>query len=121
MARNILIAVAAILAVGGLIFALNRPEPTPEERVEKADKQIAESAREQYKFDDMLHGEYCSNAYIQVLKAGVSGPVAMALGVDSCGFGGDSNETVADAEAEALKRCRSATTGCRIIFSKGAD
>ena len=46
MSRNMLIAVAAALVVGGLIFALNRPEPTPEARLEEALKETGESARE---------------------------------------------------------------------------
>ena len=86
-----------------------------------AERRKVPAARKRYKFGNMLHGEYCRNAYTQVSKADVSGPVAMALGEESCGLGGAGNETIAEAEAEALKRCKSATTGCRIIFSKGAD
>jgi hypothetical protein len=77
--------------------------------------------RKAYKFGNMVHGEYCRIAYIEILKDNVLGPVAMALGEDSCGLGGAGNETVADAEAEALEKCKSATSGCRIIFSKGYD
>ena len=76
-----------------------------------------------YKFSKVMFGEYCETAFIQLLKASVSGPVAMALGEESCGIGGAGTETVTDAEAEAeaLEKCKSATTGCRIIFTKGAD
>jgi len=46
MNRKILIALAVIIGAGGLIFALTRPDPTPEERLEKAAKEAAASVRE---------------------------------------------------------------------------
>ena len=73
-----------------------------------------------YEFSNMMFGEYCMTAYVELSKASVSGLAAMALGEESCGMSGAGNETVADAEAEALeKKCKSATIGCRIIFTTG--
>jgi len=72
-----------------------------------------------YNFSNMMFGEYCEAAYVQLSKASGSGPAAMALGEESCGISGAGNETVADAEAEALEKCKSATIGCRIIFTTG--
>jgi hypothetical protein len=46
MRRGVLVAVAVVLFIGGLVFALNRPEPTPAERLDKAAKDAAESIRE---------------------------------------------------------------------------
>ncbi|MDH3581871.1 MAG: BA14K family protein [Hyphomicrobiales bacterium] len=75
--------------------------------------------RIKYKFSAMMFGEYCKTAYVQLSKVSGSGPAAMALGEESCGISGAGNETVADAEAEALEKCKSATIGCRIIFTTG--
>ena len=75
--------------------------------------------RIKYTFSAMMFGEYCRTAYVQLSEMSGSGPAAMALGEESCGISGAGNETVADAEAEALEKCKSATIGCRIIFTTG--
>lgn len=46
MSRNIVIAIVAIVVIGGIVFALNRPEPTPQERLQDAVKDTAESVKE---------------------------------------------------------------------------
>lgn len=74
------------------------------------------NARIGYKFSNMRDGEYCKNSYVRLSRGKIAGPVAMALGKESCGISGKGNVTLAKAKAEALQKCKSATTKCRIIF-----
>lgn len=46
MRRNALIVLVVFLGVGGLIFAATYPEPTPEERLDRAAKLAVDSVRE---------------------------------------------------------------------------
>lgn len=42
-------------------------------------------ARIGYKFSNMRDGEYCKNGYVRLSRGKIVGPVAMALGKESCG------------------------------------
>lgn len=74
-----------------------------------------------YKFSNMADGAYCRTAYLEMSKPSTLGPLAMALGAESCGLAGVGHKTAAAAEIAAMKKCETATAQCRIILSRNKN